>query len=1145
MKSMIKAGVWLALLAVNSAFGSALFETEQTFELTTTAEHKATAGVTENIQCSTTAWGQVAEAAGVTVTVALNGGAAQTLGTAGTTESTLDWTPDTFGTYTFTHEPGGLTATIVVKTPTQVALEEAFGDDATVTATLDPETHATNHLVTITSAISRAVVLPENLDPVNLDLAGQTLTGTNGVSSGRWDVAGTDGGSALVIGAGTSVTVTDSAATKGSITGGNGGSGNPNGVGAPAIGGEGTYTADGVTLVNGTDGKLILPPVTFNRIQQRYPWNGKVDVDYTVSLDALDQSCAYELTLTFTAGGHLVETNLPPEAATEGAHTFVFVGGADFEGLADAEISVNAKMKVHYPGVQLWKNGPYWAECNVGATQATDPGLYFWWGDTIGYKQVGKKWQSSDDSETDFSFTTGNCPTYGLDSAALVSQNWTDSSGKLLPEHDAAAVHLGPSWRMPTSTEFSALSSTANCDREYVTVGGILCARFTGKGDYAGRSIVLPLSGYVGATTLNSKGTLGYYYTSNRKDGRSDLALLLELKSAANAYNNTSGDRSNGRSVRPIFAGDTSSDAPVYEVTETASFDTQATRSVQVVYGQSLTFQCSTNAWGETEASETATVSYTLDGGESTELGSSATGTITWEPTTIGQYVFTHAPGGLTATFTVTRPAEELALEAAFRTNAIIRADYDAQGQVTNYTVSVTNDITGKVVLPANLGRVTVDIAGWALSGAEGEAGSPTQPGTAGEPALVVSGGTQLVITDSGDPKGSITGGKGGDGHPPAEGAVAIDGAYETVGSVTVTQGSQGTVINNTAVEDALKEAFDEDADVAATYDADGNPSSVTVTLLNDIARTVTVPDWLGTVTIDLKGKTMTGADGAAGSASAAGGAGQSAIEIVHEVKDGEATKLIFIDSNADADADILGGNGGNGNGGGDGAAAIAVADGVREGVTVSVGENVSVKGGDGGNGLGEASVGTGAAGGNGGAGIAGTVETCAGVVTGGKGGDGADGESNGGVGGNGGAGYGTNGGIGGDGGNGGFGIVAGGTGGTGGAGATPGANGVTGGSGRPTVNIVKAQQRYPWNGKIDIDFTAEGPGSRFVLVVTLAAGGEKWTATDANLTGDVTLADGMTAGQKRRITWNAADDCGTAVVDKNATLTVTTRLRK
>ncbi len=38
-------------------------------------------------------------------------------------------------------------------------------------------------------------------------------------------------------------------------------------------------------------------------------------------------------------------------------------------------------------GVQLWVNGPYWAECNVGAITPEEYGYYFWWGDTVGYKR--------------------------------------------------------------------------------------------------------------------------------------------------------------------------------------------------------------------------------------------------------------------------------------------------------------------------------------------------------------------------------------------------------------------------------------------------------------------------------------------------------------------------------------------------------------------------------------------------------------------------------------------------------------------------------------------------------------------------------------------------------------------------------------
>lgn len=93
-----------------------------------------------------------------------------------------------------------------------------------------------------------------------------------------------------------------------------------------------------------------------------------------------------------------------------------------------------------------------------------------------------------------------------------------------------------------------------------------------------------------------------------------------------------------------------------------------------------------------------------------------------------------------------------------------------------------------------------------------------------------------------------------------------------------------------------------------------------------------------------------------------------------------------------------------------------------------------------------------------------------------------------------------------------------------------------------PTVNIVKALQRYPWNGKIDVDYTVRGAASRYDLVLTLAADGQSWTATAANLSGDVELTDGMTEANVKRVTWDAAADCGTAVVDRNATLTLTVK---
>ncbi len=69
-------------------------------------------------------------------------------------------------------------------------------------------------------------------------------------------------------------------------------------------------------------------------------------------------------------------------------------------------------------GVQLWSGGPYFAECNVGATKPEESGYYFWWGDTVGYKRNGNSWDAVDGSKTGFTFWASYyygsyCPTYG------------------------------------------------------------------------------------------------------------------------------------------------------------------------------------------------------------------------------------------------------------------------------------------------------------------------------------------------------------------------------------------------------------------------------------------------------------------------------------------------------------------------------------------------------------------------------------------------------------------------------------------------------------------------------------------------------------------------------------------------------------
>ena len=121
--------------------------------------------------------------------------------------------------------------------------------------------------------------------------------------------------------------------------------------------------------------------------------------------------------------------------------------------------------------VQLWAGGPYWAETNVGADDPWEYGLYFWWGDTVGYRWENNAWAASDGSTSNFSFEEDNAPTYGKNNATLQSEGWITADGILTSAHDAARAHWGGGWRMPTAQELSALND--NCDWTWTTTNGV------------------------------------------------------------------------------------------------------------------------------------------------------------------------------------------------------------------------------------------------------------------------------------------------------------------------------------------------------------------------------------------------------------------------------------------------------------------------------------------------------------------------------------------------------------------------------------------------------------------------------------------------------------------------------------------------
>ena len=156
-------------------------------------------------------------------------------------------------------------------------------------------------------------------------------------------------------------------------------------------------------------------------------------------------------------------------------------------------------------GVQLWEGGPYWADRNIGANKPWESGLYFWWGDTVGHRP-------SSDGTFGFNFSFANSAIYTYQNLLnLLYTGWV-TNGVLALAHDAAHIHWGGVWRMPTSEELGALET--HCDWTWTKMNGVNGYIVRGKGEYASNSIFLPCVGIGDGTSLNYVGLVGYFWSS-------------------------------------------------------------------------------------------------------------------------------------------------------------------------------------------------------------------------------------------------------------------------------------------------------------------------------------------------------------------------------------------------------------------------------------------------------------------------------------------------------------------------------------------------------------------------------------------------------------------------------------------------------
>ncbi len=221
-----------------------------------------------------------------------------------------------------------------------------------------------------------------------------------------------------------------------------------------------------------------------------------------------------------------------------------------------------------------------WASFNLGASVPEEWGDIYAWGETepyyvegFGYAQVGSQqtaipiwkpgkeagyyWPSYKWCMGSKSTLTKYCeyPDNGY-------EGFTDGKTVLDLEDDAAHVHLGGKWRMPTIDEFMELME--NSTRAWTTVNGV--EGFLVTSNKTNNSIFIPNEGV--AEDVNIVGILsnqgGFYWTSTLQGGESwdAYAFYTVLWAPLNhdevpdevAWSTEHAMRFHGTAIRPVYA---------------------------------------------------------------------------------------------------------------------------------------------------------------------------------------------------------------------------------------------------------------------------------------------------------------------------------------------------------------------------------------------------------------------------------------------------------------------------------------------------------------------------------------------------------------------------------------------------------------
>ena len=157
-------------------------------------------------------------------------------------------------------------------------------------------------------------------------------------------------------------------------------------------------------------------------------------------------------------------------------------------------------------------SGLKWANKNVGAEKETDYGLYFQWGDTVGYADASHStWETCPGNGGNSDYNEESMERWDGENPKIVT-GMEDSTKILKPEVDAATVNMGSNWKMPTIEDCTELMNNTNY--EVAEINGVKGGKFISKVDPS-NYIFLPFAGWAADGSFGDQGVEDNIWSSS------------------------------------------------------------------------------------------------------------------------------------------------------------------------------------------------------------------------------------------------------------------------------------------------------------------------------------------------------------------------------------------------------------------------------------------------------------------------------------------------------------------------------------------------------------------------------------------------------------------------------------------------------